>query len=403
MIYSSAQTPHHAHVSANRRPLHRKCACGGVVGPTGECARCRALRLARATRGSGTPSRTDVQPAVQAGLQSQSTPLASGTRQLMESRIGHDFSRVRVHTGGPAAASASAVAARAYTVGEHIVFGAGEYAPHTTAGTRLLAHELAHTVQQRTEPTLQREALSVTWPSDPVEREADQVAAAVVDGRRASPTPGRARSIARQPVAPAASGLGSGVITGGVSGLTHDVSATYTPCTDCADGLEAIQVFWGTRRIDGVQVGTTTTVFPPLAATYDTFVDGGIQSPGGAVYSGNHPYYIGRPDLPASYGYIGGAGSAGKVRGCTANPRDLPGAARLHDEAFFETAIVCLKHRGGNDRLLDSWKWGFVGRGTTYKPDPRSSQTSGLQQQASPTSKFLATLRADYPGYSFST
>ena len=61
---------------------------------------------------------------------------------------GFDFSQVRVHTGGEAAASARAVNARAYTVGSNIVFAEGQYAPGTAAGRRLLAHELAHTVQQ---------------------------------------------------------------------------------------------------------------------------------------------------------------------------------------------------------------------------------------------------------------
>jgi hypothetical protein len=70
---------------------------------------------------------------------------------------GHDFSRVRVHTDAKAAASARAINARAYTFGADVVFGAGEYAPHTPAGRRLLAHELAHVAQQSAsaEPRIQ--------------------------------------------------------------------------------------------------------------------------------------------------------------------------------------------------------------------------------------------------------
>ena len=66
----------------------------------------------------------------------------------MEPRFGRDFSRVRVHADTRAADSARAVAARAYTVGSDVVFGPGEYAPATTAGRHLIAHELAHVVQQ---------------------------------------------------------------------------------------------------------------------------------------------------------------------------------------------------------------------------------------------------------------
>src|SRR5205085_3153068 len=70
------------------------------------------------------------------------------TRTFMEPRFGHDFSRVRVHADGRAAESARSVNALAYTVGEDLVFGAGQYAPGTSAGKRLLAHELSHVVQQ---------------------------------------------------------------------------------------------------------------------------------------------------------------------------------------------------------------------------------------------------------------
>jgi len=66
----------------------------------------------------------------------------------MESRFGRDFSSVRVHTEQRAAQSAATVAAHAYTVGSHVVFGSGRYAPASRDGRRLLAHELAHVVQQ---------------------------------------------------------------------------------------------------------------------------------------------------------------------------------------------------------------------------------------------------------------
>lgn len=66
----------------------------------------------------------------------------------MEVHFGHDFTRVRVHDGGSAAASAAAVGARAYTAGPHVVFGSGEYRPDSSVGRRLLAHELTHVVQQ---------------------------------------------------------------------------------------------------------------------------------------------------------------------------------------------------------------------------------------------------------------
>jgi hypothetical protein len=75
-------------------------------------------------------------------------PLDAPTRTLFERRFKHDFSRVRVHTGPTAARSARNLDARAYTTGPDIVFGEGMYRPETPAGRCLLAHELAHVVQQ---------------------------------------------------------------------------------------------------------------------------------------------------------------------------------------------------------------------------------------------------------------
>src|SRR6266487_3342087 len=81
-------------------------------------------------------------------LNSPGQPLDAATRAFMEPRFGHDFSGVRVHTDARAAESARSVRASAYTAGRNIVFGEGRYAPGTSSGARLLAHELVHTIQQ---------------------------------------------------------------------------------------------------------------------------------------------------------------------------------------------------------------------------------------------------------------
>ncbi|MBV8900942.1 MAG: DUF4157 domain-containing protein [Verrucomicrobia bacterium] len=105
----------------------------------------------RIQRLSGEPNGPVVRaPAgVAQALASPGRPLESGLRRDMEQRFGQDFSQVRVHTDAKSAESARAVNARAYTVGRDIVFGAGQYAPETETGRRLLAHELVHTTQQR--------------------------------------------------------------------------------------------------------------------------------------------------------------------------------------------------------------------------------------------------------------
>jgi len=82
--------------------------------------------------------------------------LPEAAREFFEPRFGHDFSQVRLHTDMQAAESVQAVNARAFTVGPDIAFGSGQYAPETTEGRRLLAHELTHVVQQASGAVIQR-------------------------------------------------------------------------------------------------------------------------------------------------------------------------------------------------------------------------------------------------------
>ncbi len=98
----------------------------------------------------------------------------------MGSRFGHDFGRVRVHTDARAAESARAVGALAYTLGDQVVFGAGQYAPAMTEGRRLLAHELSHVLQQRAAGgAAAGGSLEIEGPETAAEREAEAMAARI--------------------------------------------------------------------------------------------------------------------------------------------------------------------------------------------------------------------------------
>jgi peptidoglycan hydrolase-like protein with peptidoglycan-binding domain len=119
-------------------------------------------------------------PIVREVLGSPGRPLDAATRAVMDARFGHDFAAVRVHTDDRAALSAGAVGAEAYTVGSHISFGHGRYAPGTISGNRLLAHELAHVVQQEGDVP-QLGTLTVHPAYDPRELEAERAAEQVVD------------------------------------------------------------------------------------------------------------------------------------------------------------------------------------------------------------------------------
>jgi hypothetical protein len=134
----------------------------------------------RKSRQTGAASSSLVPGIVHDVLRSPGKPLDADTRTFFESRFGHDFSRVRVHADAQAAASAHDVQAAAYTVGQNLVFGAGQYAPETPAGRRLLAHELTHAAQQgAVSPS---PALAIGPAHDHHEREADQMSQTAANG-----------------------------------------------------------------------------------------------------------------------------------------------------------------------------------------------------------------------------
>jgi hypothetical protein len=108
-------------------------------------------------------------------LDTSGQPLDVTTQVRLEPRFNHDFSRVRVHTDRRAAESARQVNALAYTVGQHIVFDSGQYAPGTSRGSRLLAHELSHVVQQ-SRAGAPHGQLSMGAPDDTYEQEAHEAA-----------------------------------------------------------------------------------------------------------------------------------------------------------------------------------------------------------------------------------
>jgi hypothetical protein len=135
-----------------------------------------------------------VPPVVHDVLRSPGQPLDAATRAFMEPRFGHDFSEVRVHTDAKAAESARAVNALAYTVGRDVVFGVGQYAPTSGAGRRLMAHELAHVMQQRdVSANLLMDGLRISSPGDTSERESDVVAGKLVSHEDPS-MPGTSRT-----------------------------------------------------------------------------------------------------------------------------------------------------------------------------------------------------------------
>lgn len=158
--------------AAGAPPLHRSAAAEGGAG--------------EARMDGGGSAGEAVRPVIGAR---GGRPLDPATRAFFEAGFGHDLRGVRVHTGPAADASARAVNARAYAVGRDVVFRAGEYAPASGEGKRLLAHELAHVAQHASAggtPRLDRAPVVVGSVDDPAEREADAAAEAALSGRRTS-------------------------------------------------------------------------------------------------------------------------------------------------------------------------------------------------------------------------
>ena len=193
-VSTPAATPWAPMLRTTSRVLLRKCACGGSVDHGDECESCRRKRpLLQRRFASYRDEEPEVPALVYDVVQSPGAPLDERTRTQMEQQFRHDFSRVRVHTDTKAAESARAVNAHAYTVGDDVVFAGSHYEPHTTAGQLLLAHELAHVVQQRSVANALQPMPVVAVTNNDAEREADAAATRVVAGLAVPP-------ITRQPM-----------------------------------------------------------------------------------------------------------------------------------------------------------------------------------------------------------
>jgi hypothetical protein len=130
-------------------------------------------------RGSGqTPKASSGLEGQIRSLKGGGQPLPASTRAFFESRFGHEFSQVRLHTDHEAAEAARSVNAKAFTVGIDVVFGSGEYSPNTSGGRQLLAHELTHVVQQKhlSSPSINTNELGKDTTGNKNEQEADQLA-----------------------------------------------------------------------------------------------------------------------------------------------------------------------------------------------------------------------------------
>jgi hypothetical protein len=157
--------------------LPRICSCEETGGT---CSRCAGKHTSLQRFGAGAPP-LGLPGAVSDVLRSPGQPMPRATRTRMEEKFGEDFSAVRIHADAAAQNSAAAVNARAYTVGRDIVFGRAAPDVASSAGQRLLGHELAHVVQQS-----RGSVAAGIDPAPSLEAEAKQAGDAIAAGRPAS-------------------------------------------------------------------------------------------------------------------------------------------------------------------------------------------------------------------------
>ncbi len=185
----------------------------------------RLMRRAEAENGVAGHAET----AVATASGSSGSLLPETLQRKFEGSLGVDLGGVRVHTGAESAAANESVSARAYTLGNDIHFGAGQYDPSSTAGQHLIAHEVAHTVQQTGGMGRQAQfKLDVSEPGDAMESEADSAADAMVAGQRTtvSSASGVARTVQRTPTPEATQAIESKIINVAGDDLGHEDRST---------------------------------------------------------------------------------------------------------------------------------------------------------------------------------
>jgi hypothetical protein len=166
----------------------KRSATQDLVNPNVPVRESAFVKIARARR-EAQPESTGENAVehVQRAAADTGSPLPEEVRGSFESSLGADLSGVRVHTGAESATAAASVGARAYTTGKDIHFGDDEYDPSSKQGQHLLAHEVAHTVQQGSGNAAQPQAkLDISNEGDAQENEADRAADAMIDGAPAS-------------------------------------------------------------------------------------------------------------------------------------------------------------------------------------------------------------------------
>ena len=263
-------------------------------------ARAGGEQVEAADGGSGFADALNV-GLIQRAAESTGHTLPGDLRGKFEQSLGADLGGVRVHTDSAAAEASQSLGARAYAVGQDVFMGAGEYNPSSPEGAHLLAHEVAHTVQQRGAASGPQTKLEVSSPGDAHETDADNAADAMVRGEKASvmTSTGISRKIQRQlhghePVgATSGHGHGHGATTAGTTtapttgGATTTMppAAAHTP-QELEDILNFIPLTWQNicdAQILAVNQLATEIDTPNTPSMAETIIAGIVNAAVGAA------------------------------------------------------------------------------------------------------------------------
>lgn len=382
--------------------MQRSCACGNKSGG-GQCSKCQQ-KASSHQHGveDHTSEKSPVTSTVSEILSTTGAPLDPSARAFMEPRFGHDFSQVRVHTDPRAAESAREMKANAYTVGDHIVFGA-RYAPGTAQGHRLLAHELTHVVQQGVGgPSGPHFSKILSERSDPSEIEAEASAERIMSGGPVHVT--QPASALVQGDLGDALGIGAAVVGGlGLLGLgiaalagafsgrrrwsisqantdgtpyASDVDITFNPdkdTTNCSEiaFVQSVKFMDATSRTSVETIPNYVSRRTNTGWTLDR-VD--QRSYGWYGYNNN-----GRPS-----GNVSPGSSPTPLRSATLH--DRPSDSTSNTIMQFETCAIC---RAGTDvnKVYSCFHWGFSADAANHLESLPTSEA------AAPSAEFAESVR----------
>jgi len=214
----------------------------------------------------GEIDRSDPTSQVKKAVSTPGHALDAGVRADMETRLGYDFSNVRVHTDEAAAQSARSIGARSYTLGNDIAFGGGQYEPGTPAGRQLLAHELTHVAQQSQSTPESR--LSVAPTNSPAEREADEVSAMIGAGGVLRAPVSASRGAVQRSVGGIIGGVAGGLVGAALLAATLEVLLRNARPLTSDEIKEAKKVFGNSLNYGIVRVAESSVMTFGFGGSY---------------------------------------------------------------------------------------------------------------------------------------